>query len=116
MCFHGELLLGCECCPAGWDKLSAGQVYLSDVVNPQDQLRNTRLGPQSKDADTIKSPKVQGEWVFLELASQCQAVICCRVTPKQNTLIMVLVKKYQHMVTLAIGDGTNDVKMIKSEW
>ncbi|XP_043846327.1 phospholipid-transporting ATPase IK [Dromiciops gliroides] len=54
------------------------------------------------------------ERAFVDLASQCQAVICCRVTPKQKALIVQLVKKYQQVITLAIGDGANDVNMIKT--
>uniref|UniRef100_A0A4X2LEV9 Phospholipid-transporting ATPase n=1 Tax=Vombatus ursinus TaxID=29139 RepID=A0A4X2LEV9_VOMUR len=54
------------------------------------------------------------ERAFVDLASKCQAVICCRVTPKQKALIVQLVKKYQQVITLAIGDGANDVNMIKT--
>lgn len=63
-----------------------------------------------------ESPEVRRERAFVDLASKCQAVICCRVTPKQKALVVALVKKYQRVVTLAIGDGANDVNMIKSGW
>lgn len=43
----------------------------------------------------------------------CQTVICCRVTPLQKAQVVQLVKKYKQAVTLAIGDGANDVSMIK---
>ncbi|XP_035707626.1 phospholipid-transporting ATPase ID isoform X1 [Folsomia candida] len=56
----------------------------------------------------------QLEQLFLELASQCRAVICCRVTPLQKALVVELVKNYKKAVTLAIGDGANDVSMIKT--
>ena len=46
---------------------------------------------------------------------QFPAVICCRVTPIQKALVVELVKKYKKAVTLAIGDGANDVSMIKSK-
>ncbi|XP_069923963.1 phospholipid-transporting ATPase IK-like, partial [Oryctolagus cuniculus] len=59
-------------------------------------------------------PAVLRERAFVDLASRCQAVICCRVTPKQKALVVALVKKYQQVVTLAIGDGANDVNMIKT--
>nr|XP_048316334.1 phospholipid-transporting ATPase IK isoform X2 [Myodes glareolus] len=61
-----------------------------------------------------ESPEVRRERAFVDLASKCQAVICCRVTPKQKALVVALVKKYQQVVTLAIGDGANDVNMIKT--
>ncbi|NXD16949.1 AT8B3 ATPase, partial [Nothocercus nigrocapillus] len=51
---------------------------------------------------------------FVDLATSCQAVICCRVTPKQKSLIVQLVKKHKNAITLAIGDGANDVNMIKT--
>ena len=41
-------------------------------------------------------------------------MICCRVTPIQKALVVELVKKYKKAVTLAIGDGANDVSMIKT--
>ncbi|CAL4082603.1 unnamed protein product, partial [Meganyctiphanes norvegica] len=54
------------------------------------------------------------EELFLEVASACRAVICCRVTPLQKALVVDLVKRYKKAVTLSIGDGANDVSMIKT--
>ncbi|XP_059479505.1 probable phospholipid-transporting ATPase IM isoform X2 [Neocloeon triangulifer] len=54
------------------------------------------------------------EKIFLEAASQCKSVICCRVTPLQKAMVVELIKKNKHAVTLAIGDGANDVSMIKA--
>lgn len=77
----------------------------------------TSLSPgQFKPAQKQESPEALRERAFVDLASRCQAVICCRVTPKQKALIVSLVKKYKQAVTLAIGDGANDVNMIKSGW
>lgn len=45
------------------------------------------------------------EQKFLEIASQCKAVICCRVTPLQKALVVALMKRSKHAVTLSIGDG-----------
>ena len=56
------------------------------------------------------------ELLFLDVASNCKAVICCRVTPLQKALVVDLVKRYKKAVTLAIGDGANDVSMIKSKF
>ena len=56
------------------------------------------------------------ELLFLDVASSCKAVICCRVTPLQKALVVDLVKKHKKAVTLAIGDGANDVSMIKSNF
>uniref|UniRef100_A0AAQ5ZLN0 Phospholipid-transporting ATPase n=1 Tax=Amphiprion ocellaris TaxID=80972 RepID=A0AAQ5ZLN0_AMPOC len=51
---------------------------------------------------------------FVDMACECEAVICCRVTPKQKANVVSLVKKYKKAVTLSIGDGANDVNMIKT--
>jgi phospholipid-transporting ATPase len=53
--------------------------------------------------------------IFLELAMLCKAVVCCRVSPLQKALVVKLVKKnVAGAVTLAIGDGANDVSMIQA--
>ncbi|KAJ3004607.1 hypothetical protein HKX48_001136 [Thoreauomyces humboldtii] len=52
---------------------------------------------------------------FLELATLCKSVICCRVSPLQKALVVKLVRKnVEGSVTLAIGDGANDVGMIQA--
>ncbi|KAI8874988.1 phospholipid-translocating P-type ATPase, partial [Backusella circina FSU 941] len=50
---------------------------------------------------------------FLEIADQCKSVICCRVSPLQKAQVVELVRKYHNVVTLAVGDGANDVSMIQ---
>lgn len=40
------------------------------------------------------------------------SVICCRVSPKQKADVVHLAKKQKKYITLAIGDGANDVSMI----
>merc|ERR1712088_38644 len=54
------------------------------------------------------------ELLLLGVAEHCSAVICCRVTPLQKAMVVELVKKHKKAVTLAIGDGANDVSMIKT--
>lgn len=51
---------------------------------------------------------------FLNLAVQCKAVICCRVSPLQKALVVKLVKRHKKALLLAIGDGANDVSMIQA--
>ncbi|NWY06302.1 AT8B5 ATPase, partial [Nothoprocta ornata] len=54
------------------------------------------------------------ELELVRTACMCKVVICCRVTPLQKAQVVELVKKYKKAVTLAIGDGANDVSMIKT--
>lgn len=56
----------------------------------------------------------QQEDLFLSLASLCSSVICCRVSPLQKAQVVRLVKSKLSAITLAIGDGANDVSMIQS--
>ncbi|XP_032231937.1 phospholipid-transporting ATPase IA isoform X2 [Nematostella vectensis] len=52
---------------------------------------------------------------FLDLALCCKAVICCRVSPLQKSQVVRLVKHHvKDSITLAIGDGANDVGMIQA--
>lgn len=44
----------------------------------------------------------------------CEGVICCRVSPLQKALVVKLVKDGIGAMTLAIGDGANDVSMIQA--
>ena len=52
--------------------------------------------------------------LLLRLATQCEGVICCRVSPLQKALVVKLVKEGLNVMTLAIGDGANDVSMIQA--
>ncbi|KAL1977454.1 hypothetical protein VTN31DRAFT_313 [Thermomyces dupontii] len=54
------------------------------------------------------------EKLFLDLAVQCKAVVCCRVSPLQKALVVKLVKRHLKSLLLAIGDGANDVSMIQA--
>lgn len=53
------------------------------------------------------------EELFLDVSCQCKSVICCRVTPLQKALVVDLVKRHKKVITLSIGDGANDVSMLK---
>lgn len=84
------------------------------------RLRLRRLGrraPPTSPQDgqpTNDLEKEQRQIDFVDMACECEAVICCRVTPKQKANVVSLVKKYKKAVTLSIGDGANDVNMIKT--
>ncbi|XP_076039881.1 ATPase phospholipid transporting 8A1 isoform X2 [Oratosquilla oratoria] len=50
---------------------------------------------------------------FLDLCISCKSVICCRVSPSQKAEVVELLTQETGAVTLAIGDGANDVAMIQ---
>jgi hypothetical protein len=47
-----------------------------------------------------------------QVGLKCAAVVCCRVSPLQKAQVTALVRSHGD-VTLAIGDGANDVGMIQ---
>ncbi|KAG7549531.1 P-type ATPase cytoplasmic domain N [Arabidopsis thaliana x Arabidopsis arenosa] len=53
------------------------------------------------------------EDVLFQVACKCAAILCCRVAPFQKAGIVALVKNRTSDMTLAIGDGANDVSMIQ---
>ncbi|XP_068999614.1 phospholipid-transporting ATPase VD isoform X1 [Embiotoca jacksoni] len=50
---------------------------------------------------------------FLETSRRCKAVICCRSTPLQKSQVVQLIRDQLGVMTLAVGDGANDVSMIQ---
>lgn len=53
--------------------------------------------------------------LFFELCSRTAACICCRLAPKQKAFLVSFVQQNfkNSPITLAIGDGANDVAMIQ---
>lgn len=50
---------------------------------------------------------------FMELATGCPAVVCCRCSPTQKAQVVSLIQKHTGRRTCAVGDGGNDVSMIQ---
>lgn len=49
------------------------------------------------------------------LGKKCKTVLACRVSPKQKTMLVEAVRRHdKHRVTMAVGDGANDVGMIQA--
>lgn len=53
--------------------------------------------------------------IFIELCIQVDSAVCCRASPSQKANMINAVRKLRRKeVTLAIGDGANDIAMIQS--
>ena len=50
--------------------------------------------------------------LFFEISVHCLTVVCSRVSPKQKGELVNLIKTTEKAITLAVGDGANDVGMI----
>jgi phospholipid-transporting ATPase len=51
---------------------------------------------------------------FFDVAKRCKSCICCRVSPINKSQVVALARKHSDWITLAIGDGANDVSMIQT--
>jgi phospholipid-translocating ATPase len=84
---------------------------LKDVKNGRAQhpvavVDGATLMKIEKDPDIME--------IFVDLGILCEAVICCRVSPSQKALVVRNIRsKLTNSVTLAIGDGANDIAMIQ---
>ncbi|ODQ60818.1 hypothetical protein WICANDRAFT_67486 [Wickerhamomyces anomalus NRRL Y-366-8] len=100
--------------------------YLDEKFNMQgtwdevEEAKSVHEPPQGNygvviDGDALKLA-LQGDNMikFLLLCKQCKAVLCCRVSPAQKAAVVKMVKESLDVMTLAIGDGSNDVAMIQS--
>jgi len=63
--------------------------------------------------DVRVEAQINMESAFLRNSRKCTSVLCCRVSPLQKSKVVALVKKREKTVTMAIGDGANDVSMIR---
>uniref|UniRef100_A0A8C2G6Q5 P-type phospholipid transporter n=1 Tax=Cyprinus carpio TaxID=7962 RepID=A0A8C2G6Q5_CYPCA len=109
-------------------KIHYGEDVNVQLRNRQTQRRNDPQGRNKKLKEQFFTESgnnalvITGGWLekrqedFVDMACECSAVICCRVTPKQKANVVSLVKRYKKAVTLSIGDGANDVNMIKSDF
>jgi len=63
-------------------------------------------------AEVEKYPETQS--LFFELTITVDSVICCRASPSQKAaLVNSIRRKVSGSITLAIGDGANDIAMIQ---
>lgn len=95
---------------------------IEDISNAIKEAKEDHSIPKSKTALIIDGAALtlvfsENELVrqkFLLLGKQCKSVICCRVSPSQKAQVVKVVKENLKVMTLAIGDGANDVAMIQA--
>nr|CAG8507514.1 1340_t:CDS:10 [Entrophospora candida] len=101
-------------------------INASDLPSTLAQLHETMLKFFGNDVDKINKHAliIDGETLkyalddsvkqhLLDLGKRCQSVLCCRVSPLQKAKVVEMVKDGLKVMTLAIGDGANDVSMIQ---
>ncbi|XP_042499753.1 putative phospholipid-transporting ATPase 9 [Macadamia integrifolia] len=105
------------------DKSASAKASKASVVHQIDEGK-AQLTASSGGSDNAFALIIDGnslvyaleddvEKKFLDLATGCASVICCRTSPKQKALVTRLFKVGTGKTTLAIGDGANDVGMLQ---
>ena len=74
---------------------------------------NTMRDKQESNHSNMDMHDADDEKLFMSIAKGAVSVVCCRVSPSQKSKVVLMMKRfYPSAVTLAIGDGGNDVPMI----
>jgi len=105
------------------DVIGKNEDEVGDSVN--EHLQSLQEGKYKSSGFTELNVVIEGKAVeaalqetygrreaFAKLALQANTVICCRASPAQKAALVRLLKE-QGKMTLAIGDGGNDVQMIQ---
>ncbi|KAF8712524.1 Phospholipid-translocating P-type ATPase, partial [Rhizoctonia solani] len=109
-------------------QIEAGLNKIASVIGPPNVNRRFSIGAIDHssrqagstgfavviDGDTLRFALDDSlKPLFLNLGTQCDTVVCCRVSPAQKAQTVKLVKDGKNAMTLSIGDGANDVAMIQ---
>ncbi|CAE7072861.1 unnamed protein product [Rhizoctonia solani] len=108
-------------------QIEAGLNKIASVLGPPNLNRRFSIGANNGgrqagatgfavviDGDTLRFALDESlKPLFLSLGTQCDTVVCCRVSPAQKAQTVKLVKDGKNAMTLSIGDGANDVAMIQ---
>ncbi|KAG8918881.1 hypothetical protein FRC01_001607 [Tulasnella sp. 417] len=112
------MILSADSQDAARMQIEGGLNKIASVLGPptRDTLQNNakRSFAVVIDGDTLRYALDETlKPLFLNLGTQCDTVVCCRVSPAQKALTVKLVKEGRNAMTLSIGDGANDVAMIQ---
>ncbi len=82
-----------------------------ELLNKGELLINFGLIIEGNAITEFVSPEMSElSW---KLVNKCRSIICCRCNPLQKSEVVKFVKQNTSEITLSIGDGGNDVNMIK---
>ena len=85
------------------------KLYLTNKKN----LSKYTIIIEGSAIDSIINDEKSSELLYELIKDSC-SLICCRSSPSQKSKIVEFIKKKSNELTLAIGDGGNDVNMIKA--
>ncbi|GAB9472150.1 Phospholipid-translocating p-type flippase [Globisporangium polare] len=95
-------------------KTTAIQFLQKELQTAQNDSTRQPMALVLNDA-AVEAIKTFGiEYDFLSLCMHCESVLCARISPKQKEFIVEMVRHFfPTKVTMAVGDGANDVPMIQ---
>ncbi|XP_060743448.1 phospholipid-transporting ATPase VB [Tachysurus vachellii] len=85
---------------------------LSEIPQFLDEMPRIGLVIDGQTLGLLLDDELQAH--FLQLCQQSRSVLCCRATPTQKSNVVTLLRDRLKVMTLAIGDGANDVNMIQA--
>jgi len=89
------------------------EAIINDAIKEREQAQSKHYSIVI-DGATLAFVLQDHRDIFLRLAMNCETAICNRVTPLQKAEVVDLIQKGYNCVSLAIGDGGNDVSMIQT--
>lgn len=95
-------------------KTTAQQFFQAELARARTDSGRGAMALLLNDAavEAIKTFSLERE--FLALCHRCESVLCARISPKQKEFIVEMVRaSFPDKVTMAVGDGANDVPMIQ---
>ncbi|CAJ1948226.1 unnamed protein product [Sphenostylis stenocarpa] len=92
-------------------KYKTGSGHCRSDIHNDDGLPKRNGGKEGATAPLALI--IDGTSLVYILEKELQVVLCCRVAPLQKAGIVDLIKSRTDDLTLAIGDGANDVSMIQ---
>ena len=105
----------------GLKKNNKNDYYITEDYDPikiEEKLKYLKeILPDSTtlvvDGESIEIILTSSRPLFIDAINSCNSILFCRCTPKQKSKIVKTFKKYFFKKVLAIGDGGNDVSMLK---
>ena len=92
-----------------------------EIIKPQKKIENKLFDIKIKFTLILESSAIslcmsdgENQEIFWYLIQRSRSLICCRCSPLQKSQIVSFIKKHTNEITLSIGDGENDVNMIKT--
>jgi phospholipid-transporting ATPase len=94
--------------------INTKNINLEDILNKVNKIMNFKDLAFIVDGLSLQKILVNKKLgrLFFLLGIISKSVICCRISPKQKSLVVDLIKSNGDFITLAIGDGANDIPMI----